>query len=142
MKMEFSAGGLVYKKDNNDIQFALVLNHDQKWTFPKGHIEKGEKPEVTAAREVSEEIGATNLKVEMLLEKIDYWFVQDGEKIHKFVYFYLMQAPPDTRLAPQLEEIGAAQWFPPNETAKVMHYKEDANLLKQAFSRLKIKNGV
>lgn len=140
--MEFSAGGLVYKKDKNIIQFALVLNHDQKWTFPKGHIEKGEKPEAAAIREVSEEIGATNLKVEMLLEKIDYWFVQDGEKIHKFVYFYLMQAPLDTKLIPQLEEIGAAQWFEPNDAVKVMHYKEDANLLNQAFSRLKIKIGV
>jgi len=138
MKFEFSAGGLVYKKQKTKIEFALILNHDQKWTFPKGHIEKGEKTEDAAKREVGEEIGVEILTIDVLLEKIDYWFVFKNEKIHKFVYFYLMKAPPTTKLNPQLDEVGDAQWFSPEKTMKVIHYKEDVNLLKQAFKKLEI----
>lgn len=131
MKMEFSAGGIVYKKQGDTISFALVLNHDQKWTFPKGHIEKGEKPEAAAKREVSEEIGVQDLSVQTLIEKIDYWFVMDGEKIHKFVYFYLMEAPSTAQLSPQLNEVGDAQWFPANEVAKKLYYQEDLRLFQK-----------
>lgn len=140
MKMEFSAGGLVYKKCDNKIEFALIVNHDQKWTFPKGHIEKGEKPEDAAKREVGEEIGVENLTAETLLEKIDYWFIFENEKIHKFVYFYLMEAPSNTELHPQLDEVGDAQWFSPEKMTEVIHYKEDIKLIELAFEKLGIKN--
>ncbi|AKM82802.1 TPA: NUDIX domain-containing protein [Candidatus Berkelbacteria bacterium] len=138
MKLEFSAGGIVYKKQGDDIYFAVILNHDKQWTFPKGHIEKGEKPEEAAIREVGEEIGIPNLQIENLLEKIDYWFVFKGDKIHKFVYFYLLEAPAEAELIPQLEEVGDAQWLKPTELLDSLKYKEDFSITKKAFSLLKI----
>lgn len=143
MKLEFSAGGIVYKKYDSElptIQFALILNHDKKWTFPKGHIERGEKPEEAAIREVGEEIGILDLKVENLLEKIDYWFVFKDEKIHKYVYFYLMEAPCNSELIPQEEEIGDAKWVTPEELKNSIHYKEDIRIVQKAFDLLKIEN--
>ena len=61
MKLEFSAGGVVIKKENGEI-LVLVAQHSQHhgWVFPKGLIGdqiKGEKKEETAVREVKEETG-------------------------------------------------------------------------------------
>ena len=117
---------------------ALILDSYDHWTFPKGHIEKGEKPAVAAAREVGEEIGLENLKVIKELDKIDYWFKMKGELFHKFVYYFLMEASSQTALKPQTEEIKAAKWFSPEEARAILGYKKDSEeLLKKALNELK-----
>lgn len=136
MKMEFSAGGIVYKKDSDEILFALILNSYGQWTFPKGHIEKGEQPEAAAVREVAEEIGLKKLKVIELIDKIDYWFKLENILYHKFVYFYLMEAPGDSSLIPQMDEIKEAAWLKPKTAAEHLKYKEDTPLLKKAIAIL------
>lgn len=139
MKLEFSAGGIIFKKRGDEFQFALVLDSYGKWTFPKGHLEKQEKPESAAQREVSEEIGINDLKIIKILEKIDYWFKLSGETIHKYVYFYLMEAPAEAELHPQTQEIKDAQWFPSKETIARLGYKKDSvKVLRKAFAELKI----
>lgn len=66
------AGGVVYRKVGSDVKFLLVhlssdgkpsgflknfLDDQTKLVLPKGHIEPGEDPRVTAVREVREETG-------------------------------------------------------------------------------------
>ncbi len=143
MKFEFSAGGIIYRHKGQEFEFALILDSYDKWTFPKGHIEKHEKPEVAAQREVGEEIGIENLKLIKLLEKIDYWFKSPpaggGQTIHKYVYFYLMEAPVEAELKPQISEIKDAQWFSPKESLNHLGYKKDSErVLRRAFEELKI----
>lgn len=137
MKFEFSAGGVVFKRHKGKVYFALVLNPYKKWTFPKGRIEKPEKPEQTALREVSEELGVdTQLKIIELIEKIDYWYKEDNELIHKFVYFYLIAAPSNTNLNFQKEEVLDAQWFEFHSATEILGYpKDDLKILKKAFQR-------
>ncbi|MCL5407267.1 MAG: NUDIX domain-containing protein [Patescibacteria group bacterium] len=136
MKFEFSAGGIVYKKEGEEIKFALICDSFDKWTFPKGKIEKKEKPEIAALREIEEEIGISNLKIIESLGKIDYWFRKD-DLIHKFVYFYLVEAPPEAVLKHQVEEISDAEWFDFNKAIEILGYKkDDLPLLKKAFTIL------
>lgn len=139
MKLEFSAGGIIFKRRGDEFQFALILDSYGKWTFPKGHIEKQEKPDIAAQREISEEIGLNDLRIVKILEKIDYWFKLSGETIHKYVYFYLMEAPAKAKLHAQTQEIKDAQWFPPKETLVHLGYKKDSEkVLRKAFDELKI----
>lgn len=139
MKFEFSAGGIIYRHKGQGFEFVLILDSYGKWTFPKGHIEKHEKPEIAAQREVAEEVGIQDLKVIKLLEKTDYWFKLAGETIHKYVYFYLMEAPVEAELKPQISEIKDAQWFTPTDTLNNLGYKKDSEkILKIAFEALKI----
>jgi len=139
MKFEFSAGGIIFKKEGKKILIALILDSYDQWTFPKGHIEKGEKPAVAAVREVGEEIGVKELRIIKLLKKIDYWYKRETVLIHKFVYFYLMEAPVRSQLNPQIAEIKAARWLNPKEALAILGYKKDSkDLLKLAFKDLKI----
>lgn len=135
-QMEFSAGGIVYKKDGPEIKFAIILNSYGEWTFPKGHIEKGEKPEEAATREIGEEIGLSNLKIINLIDKIDYWFKLKDILYHKFVYFYLMETAPDSKLEAQVSEITKAVWMSGEEAEKNLKYKEDTPLLRKAVAML------
>lgn len=140
MKLEFCSGGIIYKNEGNNLKFALILDSYDKWTFPKGHIEKGEKPEISAQREIKEEIGLKDLKVITIIDKIDYWFKLNGETFHKYVYFYLMEAPRTAQLKPQISEIKDAQWFSPQKTRELLNYKKDSlPLLQKAFKELKIR---
>src|SRR5688572_19600629 len=95
MKFEFSAGGVVYKKDKNGT-LILVCRHSghHGWVFPKGLIgdkKEGEGKEETALREVKEETGIDG-KIEKEIAPVSYWYVWDGEKKKKTVYYYLMKA--------------------------------------------------
>ena len=53
------AGGIVYRHKDKTVEFLLVQASKQRahWVLPKGHIEPGEDPRVTAVREVKEETG-------------------------------------------------------------------------------------
>ena len=139
MKFEFSAGGIIYRKTGQGFEFALILDSYGQWTFPKGHLENKEKPEKAATREVAEELGIQKLSQIKLLDKIDYWFKFEGETIHKFVYFYLMEAPKAAILKPQIAEIKEARWFSPQKARKLLGYKKDSlPLLEKAIQELKI----
>jgi 8-oxo-dGTP pyrophosphatase MutT (NUDIX family) len=64
------------------------------WGLPKGHPKAGETDLEAAKREVEEETGLTVVFHEPLIKaQIDYWFVaRDGERVHKRVDFYRMEA--------------------------------------------------
>ena len=137
MKLEISSGGIIYRKNKGKFEIALVLDSFSRWTFPKGHIEKGEKPEEAGLREVGEEIGIRDLEIIKLLKKIDYWFKLEGVLIHKYVYFFLMEAPPGAKLKFQKEELKDARWFTPQNALKNIDYKKDnTSLLKKAIENL------
>ena len=94
MILEFSAGGVVFKKEGNNI-FVLVAQHSghHGWVFPKGFIGdhiKNESEEETALREVKEETGVDG-EILKPLTPITFWYEMDGEKHEKTVYYFLMQ---------------------------------------------------
>ncbi len=96
MKFEFSAGGIVFKKEQGKI-LILLCQHSQHhgWVFPKGFIGdkdefKGQSKEETALREVKEETGIIG-KILKPLDPSTYWYEMDGIKRKKTVYFFLME---------------------------------------------------
>ncbi len=93
MKLEFSAGGIVYKKENGKV-LILVAQHSghHGWVFPKGRIGdyiKNESKEETAIREVEEETGVKG-KIIKTLSPSNFIYEWEGEKIKKTVYYFIM----------------------------------------------------
>ena len=134
MKMQFSAGGVVYKNEAGQ-NLILVSQHSMHhgWVFPKGligdHIER-EKKEDTALREVEEETGAKG-KIIRLLSPVDYWYVFEGEKIHKTVYYFLMEYISGD-IAKHDSEMENVEWLPEAEVEDRLTYPADKKVWQEA----------
>jgi len=138
MKFEFSAGGIVFKKDKNKI-YILVSKHSEHhgWVFPKGLIGdniKGEKKEDTAVREVKEETGI-NAKILKPLNPVSYYYVWEKEKIKKTVYYFVME-----HLSGDFKdrdfEMEEVEWILKENVYKKLTYKSDKEVwqeTKKAF---------
>ncbi len=113
---------------------------NDSWTFPKGLIEKDEKPEVAAQREIKEEVGITGLKLIKEVDNIEYWYRRNG-LIHKKVYYFLFELKGTAKIKVQKEEgISDAKWFDINEAEKVIGYpKTNKILLEKTLTTLSLR---
>ncbi len=134
MKFEFSAGGVVYKKEDGQI-FILLSQHSQHhgWVFPKGLIGdtiQDEKKEDTAVREVEEETGAKG-KIIKELDPITYWYVWEGDKRKKTVYYFLMEylGGDITKHDNEMENV---EWLPIEDVENRLTYKSDKEVWEKA----------
>jgi 8-oxo-dGTP pyrophosphatase MutT (NUDIX family) len=134
MRIQFSAGGVVYKKENSKT-FILISQHSQHhgWVFPKGligdHIE-GENKEETALREVKEETGASG-KIIKALTPVTYWFVFEKEKIKKTVYYFLIEYI-DGDITQHDNEMENVEWLPIDKVRERLTYKSDQEVWQEA----------
>ena len=51
------AGAIIISKENPELIALLYRSREDDWSFPKGHVEKGESFIKTAQREIKEETG-------------------------------------------------------------------------------------
>ena len=130
LRREFSAGGVVIK-DKSEV--LLIKNPSNIWTFPKGHIEKGETKEQAALREVKEE---TNIDAEIVdyLGEISYFFTWRGVKVYKTVYFFLMRYISGIPVPSW--EVKDARFFLLERAEKLLKYKGDKEIFSKALKKL------
>ena len=130
-----SAGGVVCRRQGDHIEILLGGRLKPKiWALPKGGINTGESPVEAAMREVSEETGLT-VRAETELGRISYWFVSEGERCHKTVYFYLM-TPEGGALENHDVEFDEVRWFPSGEALQSMTYENERNMVVKALEVL------
>ena len=72
--------------------------------LPKGHIEKGESPEVAALREVEEETGITDLEITNEIPATWHCYLLDHQWTIKKTSWYLMRTKSGMKNIPQTEE--------------------------------------
>jgi len=130
---EFSAGGVVIKKENNQIKYLLIKDGNGHWTLPKGHIEGEEEIKEAALREIQEETGLTDLKIVRNLETIKYFYCRDNDLILKMVHLFLIEARGNEELKPQRAEITGARWVDGKEALKLASYKNTKDILQKAI---------
>lgn len=129
---EVSAGGVVYRREDGRPLFLLINDSYRNWGFPKGHLEKGERPETAAQREVAEETGLADLSMRGELATIDWHFRFRGKLIHKVCHFFLMETAT-AKTSPQREEgITACKWLPIGEAIALISYANAREVLQRA----------
>lgn len=156
MIREFSAGGIVLRKQDN-IWWAAVIELPGAQAvaaesgkssvrsrpkavlcLPKGLIDPGEKPLDAALREVREETGITAVPITKLGD-IKYLYVRswgDGERVFKIVSFYLLRYESgeiDNISADMRIEVGRARWVPLQDAAKQLAYGGEKQVARQAL---------
>lgn len=94
-----AAGGLVVI--NNSI---VAIERNGIPDLPKGHIEKGESPDVAAVREVQEETAISNLSIIKQLPSTQHCYMLNNQWTLKRTSWYLMRTDDDFKPTPQQEE--------------------------------------
>ena len=94
-----AAGGVVVI----DNQFVAIERNGIP-DLPKGHIEKGESPEVAALREVEEETGITNLEIVKELPATWHCYLLNNQWTIKKTSWFLMRTKSGMKNIPQTEE--------------------------------------
>lgn len=140
MRTEISAGGVVFKKEEDKIFLLLLKDQNDNWTFPKGLIESDEEAKDAAFREIGEETGVTQIEFFKELTPIQYWYKWEGDLIKKTVYYFLFEGKGEEEFKPQKEEgITEVRWFPPEEVWKTIGYpKTNRKILKEVFEEFGI----
>lgn len=95
-----AGGGLVLNPKDE----ILFIFRGGKWDLPKGRIEEGESIEETAIREVEEECGISNLRLDSFLLRTHHVFYQGKKRKLKETYWYLMYSDTEQKLTPQQAE--------------------------------------
>jgi 8-oxo-dGTP pyrophosphatase MutT (NUDIX family) len=119
------AGGVVRREVTGESQFLLVrakpAPHD--WVLPKGHIETGETPDVTARREVAEEAGVV---ADVGRSLGDVSFEARGRVVH--VRYFVMQYRADTPATEQRE----VRWCSLAECERLLRFESALALVRSA----------
>jgi len=144
---EISCGGVVYRRHHGTTEVALI-RVGRRWCLPKGQVERGEKLQDTALREVKEETGLKG-KVVAKIGDISYWFTgknseNDAIRIFKRVYFYLMRYLGGD-VSRHDHEVDEACWVPifeaigrlSHRTEKTTVVRAGAYLEKQTVKKLR-----
>jgi len=123
------------------------LKGDVVWTFPKGHLEKGESSRQAALREVKEETGWDCRVIPpepgakpVPFERVKYWFKRGKDLVKKDVAWFLMR-PLEKTGERDPEEVRRVQWVSVAEAEKRAVYPSDKKLLKKLKLYLKRRSG-
>jgi len=112
-----AAGGIV-KNSKGEL---LFIFRNGLWDLPKGKIEKNESIKEAALREVEEECGIKQLKLDKLIDKTYHMYKINNQYIFKISYWFLMHSDFQGELSPQLEEgITKVEWISEQNLTKVL----------------------
>jgi len=128
-----AAGGVVLRERDGKREVVLTGRHsDGTWVFPKVTPDKGEEIEETAVREVQEETGL-NVRIVRPIGTTDYWFAAPGERVHKFVHFFLME-PTGGDVSEHDHEYDEVRWVAEDEARRLLSFDTYRDILERALA--------
>ncbi|KIL34601.1 NTP pyrophosphohydrolase [Cohnella kolymensis] len=140
---EVSAGGVVFRRREGQVEIQLIEDRFGKMTLAKGKMEPGETVEQTALREIEEETGVVGtIAAPLNIVAYQYENSQLGT-INKEVHYFLVEAMEGS-LQAQVEEIKGVAWYSPDEAWRLQSssgYDNNDDVILLAYNRLGIKAG-
>ena len=129
-----ASGGVVWRRAP-DGALELVLVHRPRyddWSLPKGKLDRGERWEDAALREVEEEVGL-RCRLGAELPSVRY---RDNKGRDKAVRYWLME--PEDEAAPFTpnDEVDEMRWVDVAAAPALLSYPHDAELVRAAEQHL------
>lgn len=132
---ELAAGAVVAQTRGSTV---LVLHErtEDRWGFPKGHVDPGESLLEAARREIAEEAGLTELDLREEVGEVSYRFYDPRRQLNVFktsVYFLATTVQTRTTLEPIFDE---ARWEPVAVARTLVRFETDRRILDAAAKLL------
>lgn len=132
-------GAVVVRHEREGVLFAMVHDVFGRWTFSKGHLEKGESIEDGTLRRIKEEFGIKTLK---LLKKIgeNEYIASDPETgpTRRHVSYFLAETKDKELKVDRSGGLDDARWFDLEDVRSLKMYDDIKHLLDEAVEALKI----
>lgn len=143
MLKEISAGFIVYRKGEKEIEFLILYHRGGYWNFPKGKIESEERSFETAVRELKEETGIERNEIKIIpnfktSEKFAFWknTGNKNSRVFKIVIFYLAETKKE-KISIENKHNGYA-WFTFKDAMKILEkYKDSQRVLREVHNLLR-----
>lgn len=131
---EKSCGAVVYRKFHGNTEI-LLLKHINSghWSFPKGHVEKGETEIETAKREIMEETSIDVMIDPTFRETVTYFPNKDTTKV---VVYFLAKAK-NVDYVPRDGEISEVKWVDISYAPTILTYENDRTIVAKAHNAIK-----
>ena len=132
---QVSAGGVAFRWQGSEPEMVIVsVKPKLRWQLPKGIVDPGETPEITAVREVREEAGIETDLI-ALIETIEYWYrsTRYGKPVryHKFVHFYLLEYRSGN-VSDHDHEVAEARWVSFDEAIEMLAFESERRAVEKA----------
>ena len=134
MNREYSCGAILFTNKGNKLHFVIVQEQAGAYSFPKGHMEKGETELETAQREVFEETG---LHPEFLpgFREEDEYDLAEKPGTRKRVIYFLAEYRGEP-LIPRQGEIRRIQLLPYEKALSCFEHEGTRSILNKALAFL------
>ena len=135
MLTQKSAGVVIFRKEQDNIDY-LVLHYEVgHWDFVKGKIEYGENEKQTIIREAEEETKIKDLEfINGFNKSIEYYFKWEGKTVFKTVNFLL--AETKTKNIILSHEHVDYRWLNYEQALQQLTYDNAKQVLKKAKTAL------
>ncbi|CAN5173153.1 hypothetical protein BH23GEM2_BH23GEM2_04110 [soil metagenome] len=135
---------MVYRKRAGRVDVALIsVGEPPRWQLPKGLVDRGEKPEDTAVREIREEAGV-QATIVAPLDRIGYWYQRTEKgtrvRVRKFVHFYLLRYRSGN-VRQHDNEVLEARWVPLDDAGAMLAFASEREVLAEAAQKLRSEAG-
>lgn len=139
MKFEKSCGAVVFTEVNGERKYAVIRSIGRDYGFPKGHIESGETEEITALREVKEEVGVSITLLDGFRQE-EWYDLPNKPGVRKQVVYFLGKYQ-EQALKRQEAEISEVQLLPYEEALKKLTFDQMKEVLRKAEEYLSVGEG-
>lgn len=127
-----TAGGVVIHQQQ---MLLLARPSRQEMRLPKGRIDPGETPPMTAIRETTEESGYCDLHILMDLGSQEVKFAYGGQSYIRTEFYFLMGLQSQTQLERPLHDKMQFQiiWLPLEEAVAALTFDSEKKMARKAL---------
>lgn len=134
---EKSCGIILFRKHEGEKLFLILHYPGGHFDFPKGHVEANEEEMETAARELEEETGISDIEfIPGYREEMSYKYFRQGRPSNKQVVYFLAETKTE-KITISHEHQGSV-WLPYEEAFAKLTFDNARNLLIKARDFLEI----
>jgi len=136
---ETTAGGIIWRKNakTSNIEILLIQDTKNRWTIPKGHVEPGEEPKLTAEREIREETGLKEMKVMSWLGKVNFRYRREHTLVLMTMHIYLVQALGNSQDLKGEDWLKDMRWMKAQEAMDKIAYEDIGKLILIGLKRVR-----